>query len=119
MNISIKSTNIELTPALRDYTEKRMRSIAKFTSGEPTVNVEIGKTTAHHRQGDVFLAEVIVVTPLGKQFMASSEKSDLYEAIDDMRSEIVRELSSDKDKRVSLLRRGAKKVKWMLRGFKD
>jgi putative sigma-54 modulation protein len=119
MNISIKSTNIELTPALRDYTEKRMRSITKFTKGEPTVSVEIGKTTAHHKQGDVFIAEVIVVTPLGKQFMASSEKSDLYEAIDDVRNEIARELSSDKDKRVTLFRRGAKKVKWMLRGFRD
>jgi ribosomal subunit interface protein len=119
MNISIKSTNLELTPALRDYTEKRLRTITKYTGGDAAITVEIGKTTAHHKQGDVFFAEVHVVTPLGKQHHATSEKSDLYEAIDDVRSEIVSELATAKGKRETLFRRGAKKVKWMLRGFRD
>jgi ribosomal subunit interface protein len=119
MNIVIKSTNLELTPALRDYTEKRLRSIVKYTGGDATITVEIGKTTAHHKQGEVFLAEVHVLTPLGKQHHAASEKGDLYEAIDDVRNEIVRELASAKGKRETLFRRGAQKVKWMMRGFRD
>jgi putative sigma-54 modulation protein len=118
MQISIKATNIDLTPALRDYTEKRLNNLSKFTGGEPTLSVEIGKTTAHHKQGDVFLAEVSLVTPLGKQYFASSSRSDLYEAIDDVRNEMMRELTSDKKKRDSLFRRGARKIKGMLRGFK-
>ncbi|MEK9174237.1 MAG: ribosome-associated translation inhibitor RaiA [Patescibacteria group bacterium] len=119
MNISIKSTNIELTPALKDYTEKRISGIAKFTGEDVSAMVEIGKTTAHHNHGDVFKAEVNITTSLGKQFRAVSEKPDLYEAIDDVRSEIVREISSAKGKKEALWKRGARKVKNMMKGFRN
>lgn len=119
MNISIKSTNIELTPALKDYTEKRISGIAKFTGEDVVAMVEIGKTTAHHNHGDVFKAEVNLTTSLGKQFRAVSEKPDLYEAIDDVRSEIVREISSAKGKKEALWKRGARKVKNMMKGFRN
>ncbi len=118
MTISIKATNLELTPALKDYSEKRLRSIEKLTAGEPTILVDIGMTSAHHKSGDIFTAEVNVTTPLGKQYFASSQKPDLYEAIDDVRSEIIRELSSAKGKKETLFRRGAKKVKDLMRGFR-
>jgi ribosomal subunit interface protein len=119
MNISIKSTNIELTAALKDYTEKRITGIAKFTGEDVVAVVEIGKTTAHHKHGEVFKAELNVTTSLGKQFRAVSEKADLYEAIDDVRSEMVRELSSSKGKKEALWKRGARKVKNMMRGFRN
>lgn len=119
MNITISALNIDLSPALKDYIEKRLSGLSKFTSGEPTVTVEIGKTTSHHRQGDIFEAKVKVITPLGKQYLATSQKSDMYEAIDDVRSEIVRELSSAKDKNATLFRRGAQKIKNIIRGFRS
>lgn len=118
MNIAIKSTNIELTEALQDYTEKRLSGIAKFAGGEAMVRVEIGKTTGHHKHGDVFVAEVNVTTALGRQYRAVSEKNDLYEAIDDVRGEIINTLSGDKDRSQTLFRRGAAKIKNMLKGFK-
>ena len=119
MNISIKSTNIELTPAIKDYTEKRISGITKFSGEDVVANIEIGKTTAHHKSGEFFRAEINIVTTLGKQFRAVSEKSDLYEAIDDVRNEIVREISSDKGKKEALWKRGARKVKNMMRGFRN
>ncbi len=119
MNISIKSTNIELTPAIKDYTEKRISGVTKFTGEEASAVIEIGKTTAHHKHGDVFKAEINVTTTLGKQFRAVSEKADLYEAIDDVRNEIVRELSSAKGKKEALWRRGARKIKGMMKGFRN
>jgi putative sigma-54 modulation protein len=119
MNISIKATNIELTPALKDYADKRMRGIQKFVEGKDAeIDVEIGKVTSHHKQGEVFEAQVNVVTPLGKQYRAVSVKQDLYEAIDDTRNEIVREITSAKGKRDSLFRRGARRVKNLLKGFR-
>jgi ribosomal subunit interface protein len=117
MSITIKTTLIELTPALSDYTEKRLSSIAKHTESTPTITVEIGKTTMHHRHGDVFRAEVNVTTALGKQYRAVSEKADLYEAIDDVRSEIVRELKAGKSKTQTLLRRGSQKLKSLVKGL--
>ncbi len=117
--ISITAQNMELTPALQDYTEKRLGGLGKFTAGDPTVTVEIGKTTEHHHKGDIFEAKVTATTLLGKQYHAVSHKADLYEAIDDVRSEIVRMLTSDKDKKTTLFKRGAQKVKDMLRGFRS
>lgn len=119
MNISIKSKNIDLTPALKDYTEKRISGVTKYTGEDVTAVIEIGKTTAHHKHGDIFSAEINVTTSLGKQFRAVSEKSDLYEAIDDVRNEIVRELSSSKGKKDALWKRGARKIKNMMRGFRS
>ncbi|MBP6857762.1 MAG: ribosome-associated translation inhibitor RaiA [Candidatus Pacebacteria bacterium] len=120
MNISIKTTNIELTPALKDYTEKRISGINKFTGEEVTAAVEIGKTSNHHKNGeDLFRAEVNVTTSLGKQLRAVSEKSDLYEAIDDVREQMVRELKSAKGKEDALWKKGARKIKSMMRGFRS
>ena len=119
MDISITAQNIELTPALRDYVEKRLGGFAKFTAGAPVVVVEIGMTTAHHKQGDIFEAKVNVTTPLGKKYYALSQKPDLYEAIDDIRSEMIRELSSAKDKHATLFRRGAQTIKDILKGFRS
>ena len=116
MTISIKATNLDLTPALKDYAEKRLRGITKFIGGEADISVDLGKTTAHHKQGEIYGASVAVVTPLGKHYIATSEKADMYEAIDDARDEIVREINSAKGRHESLLRRGSQKIKSMMRG---
>ncbi|HAS84556.1 MAG TPA: ribosome-associated translation inhibitor RaiA [Candidatus Yonathbacteria bacterium] len=118
MKIKITTTNIELTSAIENYVEEKIRSAEKFAipheDEEPVVSVEIGKTTNHHQSGDVFVAEVNM-TVRGKHFRATSEKDDLYAAIDDMRNELVRELSSHKDKTQTLVRKGAGMIKNMLR----
>lgn len=120
MNISIKTTNIELTPALRDYTEKRISGLNKFSNEEITAAVEIGKTSNHHKNSeDLYRAEVNINTSLGKQFRAVSEKSDLYEAIDDVREQMSRELSSAKGKKDALWKKGARKIKSIMRGFRN
>jgi ribosomal subunit interface protein len=119
MNIAIKSTNIDLTPALKDYAEKRLGGITKFTGGDANISVEIGKTTNHHKNGEFFRAEANVVTPLGKQYRATSEKADLYEAIDDVRAELIDMLSQDKDRSKTLFKRGAQKIKGLIKGFRS
>jgi ribosomal subunit interface protein len=117
MSISIKSTLIELTPALSDYTEKRLSTITKYTEGDCTIAVELGKTTMHHRHGMVYHAEVHVTTPLGRTYHATSEKADLYEAIDDIRADIIREIKSGKSRHQTLFRRGSQKIKSLVRGI--
>jgi putative sigma-54 modulation protein len=118
MNIAIKATNIELTPALKDYAEKRMKGIVKFSDGDADIALEIGKETSHHKQGDIFMASATVTTPLGKTHHATSSKLDLYEAIDDVRDEIVREIQSARGKQDSMFKRGARKIKNILKGFR-
>ena len=119
MNISINAHSIELTPALKEYVEKRFSGLAKFTGSEPAIVVDLDKTTGHHNKGEIFEAKAHVVTPLGKQYHAASQKADMYEAIDDVRAEIVRLLTSSKDKKATLFKRGAQRVKNIIKGFRN
>lgn len=117
MNINIKATNMEITPAIREYVEKRVSSLSKFeTKGELSGYIEIGKTTNHHKQGDVYKAE-IDITVNSTNFFAVSETSDLYAAVDAAKDEITRKITSAKDRKQTLFKRGAVSVKKMLKGI--
>lgn len=119
MNINIKTSNITLTDAIFDYTAKRLEAVKQFLQNDPTIktNVELGRTTTHHKNGDIFRAE-IHITGKNKDLYASAEESDLYRAIDMVRDEILREVRSLKSKRISLLRRGGAKIKNILKGLR-
>lgn len=116
MKINIKTTTISLTPAISDYVDKRFSSFDKFFQNDTTVlfDLELAKTTNHHKNGDIFKAE-IHITGKDKNLYASSEKEDLYTAIDDVRDEALREVKNSNEKIRSLFRRGGAKIKNLLR----
>lgn len=118
MNINIKATGIELTDAIRDYVDKRLEAVVKLLQDDSAsmVNVEVGKTTQHHRHGDIFKAD-IHITGSHRDLYVSSERSDLYAAIDEVRDEAIRRITTSKAKRLSLVRRGGKRVKDIVRGI--
>lgn len=118
MNIRIKATAIALTPELRGMIEKKLESIGRFLEHDPsaTCDVEVGKTTGHHKHGDIFRAEIHIVAARRDIYVAS-EQNDLNMALDNARDEALHRLSSDKGKRLSRLRRGGRAVKDMLKGF--
>jgi len=117
MQIKIRSTNFALTQALDEYVNQKISSLEKFLSGGGDVlcEVEIGRTTTHHKSGDIFRAEVNMTPPGGPQIFAVAEESDLYKAIDIVRDETEREIVSRKNKRNTLFRRGSAKVKNLLK----
>lgn len=120
MHITLKATNIELTEAVEEYVRKRAAGLEKNLPAEQAANArlsaEVGKTTAHHKSGEVFRAEFNLVLA-GKPWRAVSEKADLYSAIDEAKEELLRIVRSQKDKKVSLLRRGGERVKKIVRGL--
>ncbi len=118
MNINIKTSGITLTEAISDYTSKRFEAIQKFFSNDSTAqcDIELARTTNHHRKGDIFKAE-IHITAKDQNLYASSEEEDLYRAIDMVRDEMLREVRSTKSKKISLVRRGGAKVKNILKGL--
>lgn len=116
MNINTRAVNIEITPALKDYAEKRFSNIDKYTP-IASVDIDLEKSTNHHRSGEIFLVTVKVITVLGKVIISKSEKTDMYEAIDEARSDVARALNEGKKKRDSIFRRGAKKIKNMIKGI--
>lgn len=123
MRIHIQGLHTTLTPAIEEYTQKRILSLSKFiqngTSGDSAVcNIELIKTTSHHRSGDIFKAEAILHLGNGKEIYAVAEKEDLYQAVDALRDDLERTLTSMKDKKITLFRRGAARVKSMMKGLR-
>lgn len=120
MTINTKATGITLTPAISEYIEKKVNMLDKFFRGTENVliNVEVGKTTRHHKSGNIFRAEIHIIAG-GEEYYAVTETEDLYAAIDKVKDDIVRELTSKRKKALRLFKRGGAKLKDMLRGIRD
>lgn len=118
MNTNIKTTGITLTPAISDYTKKRLEKVSVFLEKDPSIqcDVELGRISAHHQKGEVFRAEVHLVGS-AKNIYVSAEKDDLYSAIDAVKDEVLREIKSDKGKKVSLIRRSGLRIKNIVKGL--
>jgi len=121
MTINIKATNTELTPAISTYVEEKVLGLDKFiVADDPEsvlANVEIGISTKHHQSGRIYRAEINLHIG-GEYIRAVSEQEDLYAAIDDMRDQVSREITSFKNKKRDLFRKGGAVVKDFLKGFK-
>lgn len=124
MKINVKAQQITLTPAISDYLTKRLASVKKFLGSiddAAIAQVEVGKTTKHHKSGDYFIAE-IHLRAWGKDFTAKATESDLYAAIDKMKDELVGEITAHKDKKVTNERTGNRTIKDLLhhvRGLRE
>lgn len=118
MNINLKATNFELTPAIREYAEKKVNGLEKFirmTDESVQAWVEVGKTTNHHNKGEIFRAEIQIHIPhCGRGVRSESSCETLNEAIDGAHDKIKLELEKIKDKKISLARRGARAIKRMI-----
>ncbi len=120
MQINIKATGIELTGAIKDYVEKRLSGLDKFlkdNNEEAYLDVEVGKTTEHHKKGQLFRSEANIRTGNKVMFRAVGEEFDLYASIDAIKEDLERQMTATKDKKTTLFRRGARSVKKMLKGI--
>lgn len=116
---TIKSTNIELSPAIDAALEKLVQALDRYVDPSDTsalMQVEIGRTTNHHKSGDIFRAEVNFHSRLG-DLRAEAEREDLYIALNVAKDEIVEALRSKKTKRIDFVRRSGLKLKNMLKGL--
>lgn len=91
MQIQMTGQNTEITPALRNYAEKKMKRI----------NTMADKITHLHLTFHVEklnqIAEANVSLP-GAQIHASATSEDMYESIDKLVDKISRQLSKYKEK---------------------
>ncbi len=121
MKINLQGKNIELTGAIKDYVLKKVTNLEKLLStlegeGEVLVNFELGKNTNHHKSGAVFHSDCLININ-GKEFYSSSDKEDLYQAIDEIRENLYEEIRRYKERSNTMFVRGARSVKKMLKGL--
>lgn len=111
MQISIKTTNIKLTPAIEEYINQKIGSLEKFINADYyKVFVEVGKITQHHRSGEVFRAEVNLELP-GKLIRSEAEEWDLRVAIDKVKDQLQQELREYKGRKDTQYKKGARLAK--------
>lgn len=96
MKITVKATNLDLTPTLKQYLEEKIGSLSKFLKifeieSEVQVQVEVGRATRHHQQGNIFRAEANLMLPK-KVLRGVAEKEDIRTAINEVKSELQKEI---------------------------
>ena len=122
MQINLQGKGIELTEAIKDYVLKRVTNLEKLLVNlekekeEAMVNFEVVKTTNHNKAGEIFHASCILRID-GKKFFSENDHEDLYSAIDEVKENLFREISKNKDRRQTLFKRGASSIKKMLKGL--
>lgn len=109
-----------MTEAIKNYTYEKMGTLDKYVSNDDSAKlaIELSRTTNHHVNGDVFQAEA-QLHMRGKTSTVRTTQDDLYKAIDTLKDMLTRELATHKDKERSIVRRGAQKVKHLLKKLID
>ena len=112
MHINTSAKGIELTGAIREYGERKILALHRFfkNASEVHATLVVGKETAHHREGEVFMADVTLSVD-GHKYHFDAVASDLYVAIDKVQSELERMITTSKAKQESRFRRGGRRIK--------
>lgn len=113
--INFKVTNAEVSDQLKDVTERKLASLAKYIGDNPAIcDLQFEKVTNHHQQGNVFRVEINL--EIGGQLSRAEATAENFEkAIDDAKAYLERELDSRRGKRETLWKSGARKIKEMMR----
>jgi ribosome-associated translation inhibitor RaiA len=111
MKINTKYTQFKPAVDIEEYAQEHFGQVEHFLKsfekqGEITMFVEIGRSTKHHKKGDVFFAEAMFeTTPGGKTLRATDSQPDIRMAIVSAKEKIKKEVRRYKDKLVESKRR--------------
>ena len=120
MRVNIRQKNIEVTPALREYIEEKIIRITerflqeKASTDLPILDVEVERTTGHHRKGDVYGVAVRLCVG-GQCFHAKASNTDVRAACDNIEEDLHREMYGRRSRISAIFRRGARVFKKSMR----
>ena len=100
MQIILKTTDMDLTDAIRQYVDENALAIAKLVDEydpDAMLEVEVGKSSRHHNKGPFMRAEMNLAF-LGNMVRSEEEREDLYEAIDVCKDDLRRQVVEHKDR---------------------
>ena len=114
-NIQFKGTNISVENKWKDIVIQKFSTLQKHigTPSDLSVQVEFEKM-ASHNSGDIYRVEANIYSR-GKVFRAEASAQSFEAAIDMVHKELDRELAKAHDKHDTLIKRGRRKIKDMLR----
>lgn len=113
MNIKIKGTDIELTEAIKNYTNKKtLEALEKFKKDSKNIfaEIELSKTNNHHTNGEMYKASA-KIKGFSKGIFIEVVKDDLYASIDTLKYKLVETIAQYKYKKESVSYKIARKFK--------
>ncbi len=99
---------MSLTPSVKQYVNEKIGNLGKYIVATDA-KVELDRDK-HHKSGQVFRAEVMLLVG-GKLMRAETTGEDIYSAIDLVIPKIKEQIGKFKDKKMTLVRRGARSAK--------
>lgn len=118
MNYNIKGTEVPVTDELRAYVEKQLAHADKFVNGDTTAHTDVELAHLPEGRSGKYRAE-FTVSLGGEIYRAERWGSSMHEAIDLAGGDLGAELSRNKKKKQSVLRRTSLRVKEYLRGWRS
>lgn len=111
LNITYKYNNLEEAKALTAVMDQKMTVLQKFVDEGSNVLCEVEfQKTAQQNSGQVFRVETNVTID-GKLYRADATEESFEKAIDEVKSELDKELRRSKDKEISMVRRAGRALK--------
>ncbi|GKU83386.1 ribosome hibernation-promoting factor, HPF/YfiA family [Niallia sp. NCCP-28] len=94
MHFNIRGENIEVTPAIREYVEKKITKLERYFSETPDANVNVNLKTYNDKT-----AKVEVTIPMSQLVLRAEEDHvDMYAAIDLITDKLERQIRKHKTK---------------------
>jgi putative sigma-54 modulation protein len=105
MRLQVKGKNVEVTPAIRDYTERKLAKLAKQLADQTQVEVELSEQrnpsiAASH------VAEATIFTK-GPTLRAREASPDMKASIDQLADKLERQVKRYRERRIVEPRRHA------------
>lgn len=113
--INYKATNTKMEERWQELADEKLQALEKFIGDETDVKLDVEfEQVAPSQSGDIHRVEANLWLH-GKLYRAEATEDSFEKAIDEVRNELDKELRRANDKRWSLIKRGGRKIKEMLR----
>ena len=94
MNFNIRGENIEVTPAIREYVEKKITKLERYFTESPNATVQVNLKTYQDKTSKV----EITIPMQGIVLRAEEAHADMYAAIDLITDKLERQIRKHKTK---------------------
>ena len=94
MNFNIRGENIEVTPAIREYVEKKVGKLERYFTESPNANVNVNLKTYQDKTSKV----EITIPMQGIVLRAEEQHADMYAGIDLITDKLERQIRKHKTK---------------------
>ena len=110
MVVNIQAQGMEMTDALKEYTQEKAESLKTYFEGIIQIDAHIGLLSQGQKSGKIYFCEMVVHVP-NKKLVVKKEAEDLYKSIDKVRDHLKVEFEKIKGKMNTVDRKEVREAK--------